>query len=66
MQLKKWVSLSWVYPAVEVKESNSLPVFEFTTTAHKFLHLTLKSPKTIEKNGDVSSMFDNVNWKFWQ
>ena len=41
--LIKWVGLSinWVYPAVEVKESKFLPAF--TSPAHQFLHLALKS-----------------------
>ena len=66
--LKKCVglSISWVCAALEVKESNSLAAFEFASLAHQFLHLALKSPIIIEQNGDVSSIFDNVKWKFGQ
>ena len=53
-------------PAVEVKKSNSLSAYECTFPVHQFLHLALKFPITIEQNGDVSSIFDNVKWKFWQ
>ena len=68
LPIKKGVSLSinWVYPAVVVKETNSLPAFEFTSPIHLSLHLVLKSPTTTEQNGDVSSIFYNVKWKLWQ
>ena len=45
---------------MEVKKFNSLPGFEFTSPAQQFLHLALKSPTTIEQNGGMSSIFDDV------
>ena len=37
--LKKGIGLSinWVYPVVEVKETSSLPASEFTSPVHQFL-----------------------------
>ena len=66
--LKKWVGLliNWVYPAVEVKVSNSLPAFESISAAHQLVHLALKSPISTEENGEVSSIFVNVKWRLWQ
>ena len=57
--LKKWVGLSinWVYPAVEVKVSNSLPAFESISAAHQLVHPALKSTISTEENGEVSSIF---------
>ena len=48
--IKIWVNLSinLVSPVLEVKDSNSLPVFEFASSAHHSLNLALKSPLTIE------------------
>ena len=66
LPLIKWVNLwiNWVYSAVEVKESNSVPAFELTCVAHQFLHLTLKSPITIKQNGDAASIFDMLSENF--
>ena len=66
--LKKWVGLSInrVYPAFEVKVSNSLPGFESISAAHQLVHLALKSAISTEENGDVSSIFVNVKWRLWQ
>ena len=48
-----WVGLSinWLYPVVEFNDSNSLPVFEHASSTHQFVNLALKSPITIEQNG---------------
>ena len=56
--------VSWfinrVYPAIEVKVSNSLPAFESMSAAHQLVLLSLKSPIRSEENGEVPSIFVNV------
>ena len=66
--LKKWVGLSinWVYPAFEVKVSNSFPAFESISAVHQLVHLALKSPISTEENGEVSSILVNVKLRLWQ
>ena len=41
---------------MDVKESNSLPTFKFTSHANQFLQLKSKSPITTEQNVDVWSI----------
>ena len=52
-----------VYPAVEVKVSNSLPAFEFISASHQLAHLPLKSSISTEQIGEVSSIFVKVTWR---
>ena len=49
-----------VYPAIKVKVSNFLPAFESISAAHQLVHLALKSPISTDENGEVSSIFVNV------
>ena len=59
LPIKKWVGLpmNWVYPSMKVK---------WLPPPHQFLHEASKFRITIEQNGDVSFIFENVKCKFWQ
>ena len=65
--LKKWVNLSNEYILWWMLKSLILcQRFKFTSPAHYFLHVALKSPITIKQNVDVWYIFDHIKWTFWE